>query len=91
MYKASEGVSAQVRFYKLLTLRVTSEPLTPDTYIIFIALQCLSVPIALLLSSPEKVQRKDGSKVDPAPKTTLVQSFKDLWRSLQRREVRPSS
>lgn len=58
-----------------------------DTYIIFIALQCLSVPIALLLSSPEKVQRKDGSKVDPAPKTTLVQSFKDLWRSLQRREV----
>lgn len=34
-----------------------------QTYLIFVALQCLSVPVALALSPPEKVQRADGSKV----------------------------
>ncbi|EEB89602.1 hypothetical protein MPER_12280 [Moniliophthora perniciosa FA553] len=58
-----------------------------DTYLIFIALQCLSVPVALALSPPEKVQRKDGTKVQPQAKVTLKQTFIDLWRCLQRREI----
>ncbi|EEB88906.1 hypothetical protein MPER_13065 [Moniliophthora perniciosa FA553] len=57
-----------------------------NTYLIFIALQCLSVPVALALSPPEKVRRKDGTKVQPA-KVTLKQTFIDLWRCLQRREI----
>ena len=32
-----------------------------QTYLIFVALQCVAVPVALLLSPPEKVQRKDGT------------------------------
>ena len=28
-----------------------------ETYLVFVALQCLSVPIALLLTPPEKVPR----------------------------------
>ncbi|ESK90781.1 duf895 domain membrane protein [Moniliophthora roreri MCA 2997] len=58
-----------------------------NTYLIFIALQCLSVPVALALSPPEKVQREDGTKVQPQAKVTLKQTFIDLWRCLQRREI----
>ncbi|KAL0060311.1 hypothetical protein AAF712_012877 [Marasmius tenuissimus] len=58
-----------------------------DTYIIFIALQCLSVPVALLLSPPEKVQREDGTEVQPQPKVSLKQTFVDLGRCFKRREV----
>ena len=33
------------------------------TYVVFVALQCLGPVVALLLSSPEKVQRRDGRPV----------------------------
>ena len=58
-----------------------------DTYLVFIALQCLSVPVALLLTPPEKVERSDGSKVQPPKKVPFKQNFVDLWKSLKRREV----
>ena len=62
-----------------------------DTYIIFIALQCLSVPVALLLSQPEKVEREDGTTVQPQPQVSFKQTFIDLARCLKRREVRLDS
>ncbi|KAH8831124.1 major facilitator superfamily domain-containing protein [Flagelloscypha sp. PMI_526] len=58
-----------------------------DTYLVFIALQCLSVPVALLLSPPEKVQRSDGTKVQPAPKVSFGQTIRDLGKAFRRREV----
>lgn len=34
------------------------------TYIVFIAIQCLGVPLAFFLSNPEKVQRSDGTSLE---------------------------
>ncbi|KAJ5707699.1 DUF895 domain membrane protein [Penicillium malachiteum] len=57
------------------------------TYIVFIALQCLAVPLALALSSPEKVQRKDGSRVIVRPGQSWKEEFKALWRTCKMRSV----
>ncbi|KAL3419878.1 DUF895 domain membrane protein [Phlyctema vagabunda] len=51
-----------------------------ETYLVFIALQCLSIPIALLLTPPEKVQRSDGSKVIVRAEKSFKAEFKALWR-----------
>ncbi|KAK7687853.1 hypothetical protein QCA50_009072 [Cerrena zonata] len=59
----------------------------PYTYLVFIALQCLSVPVALLLTPPEKVERSDGTKVQAQKKVAFKQNFVDLWKSLKRREI----
>jgi hypothetical protein len=35
-----------------------------STYLVLIGLQCLGLPLALLLSPPEKVIRPDGTKLE---------------------------
>lgn len=40
-----------------------------QTYLTFIAIQCLGLPLGLLLSNPEKVERDDGTKIE-APRGT---------------------
>jgi hypothetical protein len=53
-----------------------------NTYAVFVALQCLGPFVALLLSSPEKVQRLDGTKVVIASKLGFIDETKavlKLW------------
>ncbi|KAF5656449.1 DUF895 domain-containing protein [Fusarium heterosporum] len=57
-----------------------------STYLVLIALQCLGLPLAFLISSPEKVIRPDGSKL-PRPKanTSIKEQFR-RWGALIRRK-----
>lgn len=58
-----------------------------QTYLIFIALQCLAVPLALLLTPPAKVQRRDGSKILSDPRVSFAKETKALWEVCKRREI----
>ncbi|KAF2788029.1 major facilitator superfamily transporter [Melanomma pulvis-pyrius CBS 109.77] len=58
-----------------------------QTYLVFIALQCIAVPLALALSPPEKVQRADGSKVIIRAERSFKAEFKALWTALKRRDI----
>jgi len=58
-----------------------------ETYLIFIALQCIACPVALALSPPEKVQRKDGSKVVIKAERSFAGELKALWRTSKRKDV----
>ncbi|KAL2216286.1 major facilitator superfamily domain-containing protein [Thermoascus aurantiacus ATCC 26904] len=58
-----------------------------QTYLVFIALQCLAVPIALCLTPPEKVQRTDGSKVKINVEKSFVAELGALWRLSKKKEV----
>ncbi|KAJ5949354.1 DUF895 domain membrane protein [Penicillium verhagenii] len=57
------------------------------TYIVFITLQCLAVPIACLLSPPEKVQRSDGSAIILRPGATWKEEFQSLWHTCKETRV----
>ncbi|TQN66648.1 UNC93-like protein, partial [Colletotrichum shisoi] len=58
-----------------------------QTYLVFVALQCMSVPLALALSPPEKVQRSDGSKVIIKAERSFKAEFQALLRVSMRRDV----
>ncbi|CAG8183691.1 unnamed protein product [Penicillium nalgiovense] len=58
-----------------------------DTYLIFIALQCTAVPIAFFLTSPDKVQRTDGSKVRIILQDSWRDEMKELWKVCRRGEI----
>lgn len=51
-----------------------------QTYLVFIALQCLAAPIALLLTPPEKVQRADGSRVIVKAEKSFKEEFVALYK-----------
>lgn len=51
-----------------------------QTYLVFIALQCLAAPIALLLTPPEKVQRADGSRVIVKAEKSFKAEFVALYK-----------
>ncbi|KAM3496959.1 hypothetical protein MY10362_009674, partial [Beauveria mimosiformis] len=59
----------------------------PKTYLIFIALQCVAAPIALLLTKPEKVQRGDGTRVIVDAEKSVKYEFKSLWNHCKRRDI----
>ncbi|WFD29880.1 hypothetical protein MSPP1_000894 [Malassezia sp. CBS 17886] len=56
--------------------------LSSETYIVFIALQCISPAIAMLLSLPKQVQRRDGTPVQYAPERSAWGELKATLRSL---------
>lgn len=58
-----------------------------QTYLVFVALQCLAAPLALALSPPDRVQRADGSRVVLRAEASLGAEMRALWRSSRRREV----
>lgn len=58
-----------------------------QVYIIFIALQCLAVPLAYFLSPPEKVQRADGSKVIIRGEKSFKAEFRALWQASKRKDI----
>ncbi|KAJ5145915.1 Major facilitator superfamily domain general substrate transporter [Penicillium bovifimosum] len=58
-----------------------------NTYLIFVALQCLAVPIAFFLTPPDKVQRADGSKVRIVLQDSWRAEMRELWKVCKRREI----
>ncbi|KAJ4361562.1 hypothetical protein N0V85_009392 [Neurospora sp. IMI 360204] len=59
------------------------------TYLVLIALQCLGLPFALLVSSPQKVIKADGTRLvkDPTLNKTVKGEFKKIWSLLKRRQM----
>ncbi|WWC73889.1 uncharacterized protein I206_107861 [Kwoniella pini CBS 10737] len=49
---------------------------TPDTYIIFLIIECLAIPFALLISPLEHVVRSDGTKIRVSEQVGTKQEFK---------------
>ncbi|KAI2603298.1 MFS general substrate transporter [Hypoxylon fragiforme] len=58
-----------------------------ETYLIFIALQCVAAPLALALSPPEKVQRADGSKVVIRGEGSMRAEVRALWVACKRKDI----
>ncbi|CRG83304.1 Anoctamin-3 [Talaromyces islandicus] len=54
------------------------------TYIVFVALQCIAPFVALLLSIPVKVQRRDGQLVKSAKKIRTIEEIKEIIKILCR-------
>jgi MFS family permease len=50
-----------------------------ETYLGFIAIQCLGFPIGLLLSNPEKVQRDDGTRIAAPRGIHWAAEAKAMW------------
>ncbi|KHE80501.1 MFS general substrate transporter [Neurospora crassa] len=58
------------------------------TYLVLIALQCLGLPFALLVSSPHKVIKADGTRLrDPTLNKTVKGEFKKIWSLFKRRQM----
>lgn len=62
------------------------------TYIVLIALQCLGLPLAFLISPPEKVIHSDGRRGRAvggagAKKTTLKEEFRKTWALMKRKQM----
>lgn len=58
------------------------------TYLVLISLQCLGLPLALLVSSPEKIVRSDGSKVsNPTKSKAVLTEFRKLWVVLKQKHI----
>lgn len=59
-----------------------------NTYLVLIGLQCLGLPLALLVSPPGKAIRSDGTRV---PDTTKAKRFttelRKIWKMLRRKEI----
>ncbi|RYN36921.1 hypothetical protein AA0113_g2622 [Alternaria arborescens] len=56
------------------------------TYIVLIALQCLGLPLALLVSPPHKVYHRDGRKVpDPTKNKAVLKEVQRWWALLRDR------
>ncbi|RMD42342.1 hypothetical protein DV735_g2795, partial [Chaetothyriales sp. CBS 134920] len=58
-----------------------------QVYLVFIGLQCVAAPIALLLSPPDKVQRADGSRVIVRAEKSFKAEFVALLQASKKREV----
>lgn len=57
------------------------------TYIVFIVIMCLGLPIALFLSPAPKVWRKDHSRVVIHREPTWGAEFKAVWKQLTSRRI----
>lgn len=59
-----------------------------STYITLIAIQCLGLPLAFLISPPEKVIRKDGTNLeDPTKHKVVLKEFRKLFKLLRTKRV----
>ncbi|KAG7102645.1 hypothetical protein HYQ44_020405 [Verticillium longisporum] len=57
------------------------------TYLVLIALQCLGLPLALLISPPQKVIRPDGRRLpDPTKNKAITGEFRKWWKLLRTRQ-----
>lgn len=54
--------------------------ISPKTYLVLVGLTCAGFPLSLLLSPPEKLIRRDGTKPTNSSKNTSIkQGFKQFW------------
>lgn len=67
--------------------RATGGKVSFVTLLIFVVLQVFAFPISFLLSSPDKVIRKDGSPVVVEERTTIKQQGKLLWRTVTSKQI----
>ncbi|KAJ5948770.1 hypothetical protein N7454_002077 [Penicillium verhagenii] len=58
-----------------------------ETYLIFVALQCLAVPFAIFLTRPENVQRSDGSAVKVIKQDSWRAEMVELWKVTRRKDI----
>lgn len=58
-----------------------------ETYLAFIAIQCLGFFFALFLSNPEKVTRDDGTKIAAPRGTKPLAEAKEMWRLITSRQI----
>ncbi|KFY91100.1 hypothetical protein V498_05689 [Pseudogymnoascus sp. VKM F-4517 (FW-2822)] len=58
-----------------------------ETYLGFIAIQCLGFFFGLLLSNPEKVQRDDGTRIEARRGTPWRVEAKEMWRLLRSKPI----
>jgi len=58
-----------------------------STYIVFIVIMCLGLPIALLLSPAQKVWRKDGTKAITLKKDSWGAEFKAVFKLMISRRI----
>lgn len=58
------------------------------TYYILITLQCLGLPLALLVSPPNKIIRSNGEGIaDPTKGKTVAMEFRKAWALVRRKEI----
>lgn len=58
-----------------------------STYLILIGLQCLGLPLAFLISPPQKVIHRDGRKVpDPTKNKAVMKEFHKWFELLKKKE-----
>lgn len=65
----------------------TSGSVSSSTYIVFIVIMCLGLPIALCLSPAEKVWRRDGTRVVIDRQASLAAEFKAVFDLLRSRRI----
>ncbi|KAL4930246.1 uncharacterized protein BDV17DRAFT_297717 [Aspergillus undulatus] len=59
-----------------------------STYLVLIALQCLGLPLAFLISHPSKVIRPDGSSIpDPSKQKAVLGEFHKLWAQVKKKHI----
>ncbi|CAH0021226.1 unnamed protein product [Clonostachys rhizophaga] len=56
------------------------------TYLVFVALQCITPFVALLLSPADKVQRSDGKAVETAERIHTLEELKEVGKILVRKD-----
>lgn len=61
--------------------------ISSETYLILIGLQCLGLPLALLISPIGKLIRSDGTKPEIPERTTFAEGFRRFWRIMKRPEI----
>lgn len=62
--------------------------ISPNTYLVLVALQCLGLPLSLMIAPPGKLIRSDGTKPTyTSRKTSLQQGLKDFWEVCKRRQI----
>ncbi|KAL2135309.1 hypothetical protein VTI74DRAFT_9077 [Chaetomium olivicolor] len=64
---------------------------TPDTYVVFIIIQCLALPFAFLLSPLEHVVRSDGTRILVSEKLKTRDEFKLIKLTMTSRLILLSS
>ncbi|KAI9050053.1 hypothetical protein LZ554_006198 [Drepanopeziza brunnea f. sp. 'monogermtubi'] len=67
--------------------RSTAGSVGSNTYIVFIVIMCLGLPIALTLSPASKVWRKNGSRVIIHSQPNLAAEFKGVWAQFCSRRI----
>ncbi|KAI1613043.1 DUF895 domain membrane protein [Exophiala viscosa] len=58
-----------------------------QTYLAFIAIQCLGFFLGLLLSNPEKVQRDDGTRIEAPRNIHWRTELEHMWRLIRSKPI----